>query len=360
MALIAQRVRGFHDRLPEDAAKDQAIEAAAREVFARYGFAEVRLPAVERTELFVRSIGEETDIVGKEMYRFVDKGGDDLCLRPEGTAGAMRAYLQATGGKGGETRWFYVADMFRRERPQKGRLRQFRQVGCELFGEASPSADVEVLAAAFRILEALPLQGAIRLELNSLGCPACRPRYREALQAFLSGIKDRLCADCQKRSVHNPLRVLDCKNEACQAALGPAPEILAYLCEDCAAHFAAVRAGLDALGIGYRVNPRIVRGLDYYVRTAFEFVSDALGAQATVLAGGRYDGLARALGGPDVPAVGFAAGVERLALLMPDEPPPRPDVAIVAVGEKALAASYALAEEVRRRGKACVHCHGGS
>ncbi len=358
MSLIVQRLRGVHDGLPADVRLWRRIEETGREVFARYGCEEVRLPVIEPTPLFVRSIGQATDIVSKEMYAFRDQGGDEVCLRPEGTAGAVRAYLQAGLTRSGPQRWFYLGPMFRRERPQKGRLRQFQQIGVELFGVPGPVEDVEVLAMAERFLNGLGLDG-LRLEINSLGCGACRPGYRERLVAYLNERRDRLCATCRERIERNPMRVLDCKVEACQEALADAPQMLNHLCEACSDHFSGLRSGLDALGLSYHVNGRIVRGLDYYTRTAFEFITDRLGAQGTVLAGGRYDGLIAELGGPDTPAIGFAAGIERLAMLLEDGGTPGCDAAVVALGQDALAPSLAVAERLRGQGLCVIHCGGG-
>ncbi len=354
-----RRIRGVHDGLPDMVRRWRRIEEVARDVFSRYAFAEVRLPVLEPTALFVRSIGEATDIVSKEMYHFVDQGGDDICLRPEGTAGAVRAWLQAGLSRAGATRWFYMGPMFRRERPQKGRLRQFQQIGVEWFGVAGPVEDAELLAMAHAFLHRLGLDG-LRLEINSLGCPACRPAYRERLVAWLSERADRLCGTCRERIQSNPMRVLDCKVEACQAALADAPEMVAHLCGDCAAHFAGLKEALAALEVAYVVNPRIVRGLDYYSRTAFEIVTDRLGAQGTVLAGGRYDGLVAELGGPATPAVGFAAGLERLAMLLPEEPAERPDVGVVALGDAALPHALRAARALREGGCSVLWCGGGS
>jgi histidyl-tRNA synthetase len=353
-----QSIRGIHDGLPVDVRRWRHVEQAARKVFARHVFDEVRLPVLESTELFVRSIGEATDIVSKEMYCFVDQGEDHLCLRPEGTAGAVRAYLQAGLTRAGAQRWFYIGPMFRRERPQKGRLRQFQQIGVEWFGVAGPVEDVEMLVMAHDFLVEIGLDG-LSIEINSLGCSVCRPPYREKLVAFLEARADKLCDTCRERIVKNPMRVLDCKVESCQAELTDAPEMVDHLCEECATHFDGVKAGLDALKIPYRINPRIVRGLDYYNRTAFEIVTDQLGAQGTVLAGGRYDGLVEELGGPTTPAVGFAAGLERLALLLPEIEETKPDVAVVALGDAVLNRSLELAGQLRRQGIAVVHCGGG-
>jgi len=354
-----RRIRGVHDGLPDEVRRWRRIEDAARDVFDRHAFAEVRLPVLEPTALFVRSIGEATDIVSKEMYHFVDQGGDDICLRPEGTAGAVRAWLQAGLSRAGASRWFYMGPMFRRERPQKGRLRQFQQIGVEWLGVAGPVEDAELLAMARAFLGRLGLND-LRLELNSLGCPVCRPGYRQRLVEWLSAREDALCETCRERIRGNPLRVLDCKVESCQAALRNAPEMMDDLCEACSAHFSGLRSALEALDVAYEVNPRIVRGLDYYARTAFEFVTDRLGAQGTVLAGGRYDGLVEALGGPATPAVGFAAGLERLAMLLPEAERVAPDVGVVALGDAVLPQALRVANALREGGCSVVWCGGGS
>jgi len=354
-----QSIRGIHDGLPQTVKKWQFIEETARQVFASYAFSEVRLPILEPTELFVRSVGEKTDIVSKEMYAFEDQGGDRICLRPEGTAGAVRAYLQAGLTRAGAQRWFYMGPMFRRERPQKGRLRQFQQIGAEFFGATGPVEDAEVLAMAQRFLDTLGIKGT-RLEINSLGCKTCRPDYRQALVAYLEARKDALCATCHDRLDSNPMRILDCKVTSCQAALTDAPEMIYHLCGDCDTHFSGLKAGLDALGVGYVLNPRIVRGLDYYNRTAFEFITDQLGAQGTVLAGGRYDGLVESLAGPATPAIGFAAGIERLEMLLPDIDPAGVDIAVVALGEDVAAYALQQAAKLRESGLTVIHCGGGS
>ncbi|MDQ6983312.1 MAG: histidine--tRNA ligase [Ghiorsea sp.] len=353
-----QSIRGIHDGLPAQVSKWRYIEDVARDVFASFAFSEVRLPILEPTALFVRSVGEKTDIVSKEMYAFEDQGGDNICLRPEGTAGAVRAYLQAGLTRAGAQRWFYMGPMFRRERPQKGRLRQFQQIGAEFFGASSAVEDAEVLAMAQRFLDTLGIKET-RLEINSLGCTSCRPAYRDALLSFLNSQKDKLCETCHDRMDSNPMRVLDCKVQTCQAALTDAPEMINHLCEGCDTHFSGVKTGLDVLDVSYTINPRIVRGLDYYNRTAFEFITDQLGAQGTVLAGGRYDGLVESLGGPATPAIGFAAGMERLEMLLPDRETHQPDVAVVALGD---AVGYALqqAAKLRQAGLSVIHCGGGS
>lgn len=354
-----QRVRGVHDGLPLEVRRWRMIEETAREVFGRYGFEEVRLPVLEPTGLFVRSIGEETDIVAKEMYRFVDQGGADLCLRPEGTAGAVRAYIQAGLAGSKVQRWYYMGPMFRRERPQKGRLRQFQQIGVELFGASGPVEDAEVLAMARDLLVSLEITN-VRFEINSLGCPKCRPNYRSTLMAFLASHAEALCATCRQRSERNPMRVLDCKNEGCRKVLADAPVMMGYLCEECAAHFAGLENALAALQVEVDVNPRIVRGLDYYTRTAFEISSPDLGAQSAVIAGGRYDGLVAELGGPDVPAIGFALGLERLAMIVPEPKPVPPPVALVALGDEVQGYALEIAREMRAAGVPLVHCGSGS
>ncbi|MDX8408410.1 MAG: histidine--tRNA ligase [Mariprofundaceae bacterium] len=353
-----QSIRGIHDGLPDEVRRWQFIEQAARRTFAGFAFSEVRLPVLEPTELFVRSIGEETDIVSKEMYAFTDQGNDHICLRPEGTAGAVRAYLQGGLTRAGVQRWFYIGPMFRRERPQKGRLRQFQQIGVEMFGATGPVEDAEMLSMAHTFLDELGIP-ELQLQINSLGCPVCRPVYREKLLAYLKQRADQLCETCKGRIDKNPMRVLDCKVVSCQAQLLDAPEMVHHLCEACNDHFSGLKQGLEALDVPYIINPRIVRGLDYYNRTAFEIVTDKLGAQGTVLAGGRYDGLVSELGGPVTPAIGFAAGLERLAMLLHEVDAQRPDVAIVAIGDDVLAYSLKQAADLRRRGLSVVHCGGG-
>jgi len=351
-------IRGIHDGLPEEVRRWRHIEETARRTFARHVFSEVRLPILEPTAMFVRSIGSDTDIVAKEMYRFEDRGGDDICLRPEGTAGSVRAYLQAGLTRSGAQRWFYMGPMFRRERPQKGRLRQFQQIGAEWFGVTGPIEDVEILAMAQAFLDELGIP-ELAMEINSLGCPACRPAYRDKLVAYLEARRDKLCETCNTRIDSNPMRVLDCKVESCQAELGEAPEMASHLCGDCQTHFDGLKTGLDSLGISYLVNPRIVRGLDYYNRTAFEIVTGKLGAQGTVLAGGRYDGLVEELGGPATPAIGFAMGLERLAMLLPEATSDTADVAVVAIGEAVSGYALGVADALRRGGCNAVHCGGG-
>jgi len=354
-----QSIRGIHDGLPAEVRLWQRVEGAARKVFSTYAFSEVRLPILEPTELFVRSIGEATDIVSKEMYAFTDQGDDHICLRPEGTAGSVRAYLQGGLTRSGTQRWFYMGPMFRRERPQKGRLRQFQQIGVEMFAANGPLEDAEVLAMAHDFLSELGISG-LQLEINSLGCSGCRPAYRDTLLAYLNERTDRLCETCVERIDKNPMRVLDCKEASCQAELNEAPEMVHHLCEPCETHFTGLKAGLDTLQVPYKINARIVRGLDYYNRTAFEVVTDQLGSQGTVLAGGRYDGLVSELGGPPTSAIGFAAGIERLAMLLEDTAEAAVDVAVVALGEQVLSYSMQQAAGLRADGFSVVHCGGGS
>lgn len=349
------KIKGFSDILPGEVELWQFIEEKAREVFARYNFAEIRIPILEKTELFARSIGETTDIVEKEMYTFADQDakGSLLTLRPEGTAGVVRAYVEAELYKVEPVRkLFYVGPMFRRERPQKGRLRQFYQIGVEVLGRGDPFIDAEIVLLLNDFFWLIELDG-LTLELNSLGCVQCRPRYREDLLAYLRERREKLCPNCQRRMERNPLRVLDCKEEICLAATRHAPAILDYLCEACRAHFATVEQLVREAGLEYRLNPRMVRGLDYYCRTTFEWTSSRLGAQNAVAAGGRYDGLVEDLGGPPTPGIGFAMGVERLTLLlgMKETPgPARPDLYLVWVGAAARSWAFPVVHRLRRRG----------
>ncbi len=359
MSKSFRSIRGIHDGLTSEVRRWRHIEQTARNVFNRYAFSEVRLPVLESTVLFVRSIGEETDIVSKEMYHFTDQGGDDICLRPEGTAGAARAYLQAGLTRSGPQRWYYIGPMFRRERPQKGRLRQFQQIGVEWLNVQGPLEDAELLAMAHTLLSQLGMP-SLRLEINSLGCPLCRPDYRNKLVTYLKSRTDNLCETCNGRIERNPMRVLDCKIESCQAQLTEAPEMASHLCHDCKSHFSGLKQALETLDIPYRINSRIVRGLDYYNRTAFEIVTDQLGAQGTVLAGGRYDGLVEELGGPPPPAVGFALGIERIAMLLPETEMEHPDIGVVAIGHSVSDYALNVATQLRKAGCSVVHCGGGN
>ena len=328
--------RGTQDFLPPQTLRWQEAESRIHQLARRYGYGEVRTPIFEATELFVRGVGETTDIVEKEMYTFVDKGGRGMTLRPEFTAPVMRAAIEQNLFASGPQRLYYLGPIFRYERPQKGRYRQSHQFGIECTGFAGPEADVEVMALAMHLFRSYGI--AVRLELNSIGDAHCRPRYRDALLAHFRPHLQRLSADSQRRLERNPLRLLDSKAAEDQALLDSAPAFESYLCDACGQHFEAVKRYLDRIAVPYNVNPRIVRGLDYYTRTVFEFVSDALGAQSTVCAGGRYDELIKSLGGPDVPAVGFALGLERLLLTIeaarPEPAAERTGIQLVALGEQ--------------------------
>jgi histidyl-tRNA synthetase len=344
-----QPVRGTHDLLPDECRRHRHVEAVALACAERYGFGEIETPIFEFTEVYSRTLGETSDVVTKEMYTFPDRSGDSLTLRPEGTAGVARAFISGGLAQSLPLKLFYRGPMFRHERPQKGRLRQFHQVGVELLGVESPLADVEVIALAWRLLSELGLADRVRLEINSLGDADSRAAYRETLTAYLRQHTNALSEDSRLRLERNPLRVLDSKDEGDRRIVEGAPPMAASLTEAAATFFGQVTGGLEALGIPVTVNPLLVRGLDYYCHTAFEFTTTALGAQGTVLAGGRYDELINQMGGPRTPGIGWAAGVERLAMLVADAVPamPRP-VAVIPMGD-ALAA-LAVAETLRRAG----------
>lgn len=350
-----QALRGTRDILPDEAGYWQQVESVAREILLKAAYQEIRTPIFEQTDLFERGIGEATDVVGKEMYTFKDRGERSITLRPEGTAGVVRALIEHNlTAQGGVQRLWYVGPMFRYERPQAGRQRQFHQLGVEVLGSPSPRADAEAIATATDILQALGLN-RLHLNLNSIGSPEDRQRYRTALVEYLTPYKDDLDADSQDRLTRNPLRILDSKDGRTQAILEAAPSILDQLSPESQARFAQVQHLLNALGIEYELNPRLVRGLDYYTHTVFELQSDALGAQATVCAGGRYDGLVAELGGPDTPAIGWAIGLERLILLLQQiqpMPPTTVDVYMVSRGEVAEAQAFVLAQRLRRHGLA--------
>ena len=355
-------VKGFHDVLPGESARWAWIEQQARELCGRYGFSEIRIPIVERTELFSRSIGDTTDIVEKEMYTFEDRDGSSLTLRPEGTASIVRAYVEHTMQlKEPVSKLCYFGPMFRRERPQKGRLRQFSQIGVEVIGRDDAAVDAEVLLLLHDLLTVLEIRRP-QIELNSLGDATCRPGYRDALLAFGRAHRAALCENCSRRLERNPLRLLDCKNPECHAVTADAPLMVDHLCGPCRAHFDAVCAVLQREGVAYRLNPRMVRGLDYYVRTAFEVVAEGLGSQNAVGGGGRYDGLVKGLGGPDIPGVGFALGVERLVLSMADHAgaaSPAPEVFIAPLGAAAETEAMHLAHRWRRDGVRVEMTSGG-
>jgi histidyl-tRNA synthetase len=349
--LEIKAMRGFGDILPPATRRWEILEERAREVLGGFGFSEIRVPILEQAELFSRSIGEETDIVEKEMYTFEDRSGDCVTLRPEATASIVRAYIEhKLYAADPMVKLYSIGPMFRHERPQKGRHRQFHQINVEVFGVSQPVIDAEVMAI---LMHYLSLVGATscNLQINSLGCPTCRLDYKEVLRAFLKNHLPRLCEDCRRRMERNPLRAFDCKAPGCQEIMSKAPLISDYLCHPCAEHFAAVRSFLETLEIAYQVNPRMVRGLDYYTRTTFEVVAGGLGAQNAVAAGGRYDQLVAALGGPDIAGIGFAIGIERLLLITPDELlPSGPSLFIAALGEGPQREAFGLSYKLNRAG----------
>lgn len=316
MAILTKAPRGTGDVLPADSARWQHVEQTALTVAKNFGYREVRTPVFEHTELFHRSVGETTDVVQKEMYTFEDKGNRSITLRPEGTAGAARCLLEhSLHNDALPVKVAYITSCYRYEKPQAGRLREFHQFGVECFGAAAPQADAEVIALAKGVLDMLNITG-VSLHINSIGCPTCRAKYHAALKAYFESHRDELCETCLGRLERNPMRILDCKSPVCSGIAADAPVMIDYLCDECRDHFTEVRACLDTAGIPYELDTRIVRGLDYYTRTVFEFVSDALGAQAVVAGGGRYDGLIEELGGPHLPSLGFAMGLERLLMVM--------------------------------------------
>lgn len=364
-----QAIRGMNDILPEQTPVWQYVESTVRQVLGQYGYQEIRMPVVEQTELFKRSIGEVTDIVEKEMYTFDDRNGDSLTLRPEGTAGCVRA-AEEHGLLFNQTRrLWYTGPMFRHERPQKGRYRQFHQIGVECFGMDGPDIDAELLILTARLWQALGLAGHTRLEINSIGTSEARKVYRQALVDYLDQYRDQLDDDSKRRLTTNPLRILDSKDAGTRKILDGAPSLDDYLDDESRAHFEQLKGLLDAAGVKYSVNPALVRGLDYYGKTVFEWITDSLGAQGTVCAGGRYDGLVEQLGGKPTKAVGFAMGLERLILLLetlelvPDYVNNHADVYVTAMGDKVIAPAMAIAEELRSAlpGSVVVtHCGGGS
>ncbi len=367
MAKTIQAIRGMNDCLPEQSGIWQYVENILRSTVAQYGYQEIRMPIVESTELFKRSIGEVTDIVEKEMYTFDDRNGDSLTLRPEGTASAVRAGNQHGLIYNQQQRLWYMGPMFRHERPQKGRYRQFHQFGVETYGLAGPDIDAEVISLSARLWRKLGIADKVTLEINSLGSNAARAEYKTLLVEFLEAHKAQLDEDSQRRMYTNPLRVLDSKNSEVQAILSDAPKLQDHLDEASAAHFSQLCERLAQLGISYRVNPKLVRGLDYYNATVFEWVTDTLGAQGTICAGGRYDGLVEQLGGKAAPAVGFALGLERLVLMLTelgltDDVPAAVDVYVTALGEDAVLYAQTTAEMLRDTTdlRVQMHCGGGN
>ena len=345
-------IRGFKDILPQDSLLFWKVESIAHEVFNSFGYREIRVPIVEKTELFKRSIGETTDIVEKEMYTFADRDNEYITLRPEATASVIRAYIEHNMSSSGQiTKLFTIGPMFRRERPQKGRFRQFNQIDVEFFGEEKPQSDAEIIFMLMHFLTRTGLRN-LELEINSLGCPDCRPLFSKAVINFLKGSESNLCPDCQRRISTNPLRVFDCKVETCAATIANAPRILDFLCADCENHFSQVQSFLHDLNTPFIINARMVRGLDYYTKTAFEVKTNALGAQNAVAGGGRYNSLVSDLGGPEVPGIGFAVGFERLIACLPEEGSNkfRTDLFIAALGSKAQKTAFSLTNELRRAG----------
>lgn len=350
--MLTTRPRGTNDILPGEVEKWHSLEKMLREVAGFYGYREVRTPIFEHTELFQRGVGETTDIVEKEMYTFVDRGERSLTLRPEGTAPTVRAFVEnKMFADTLPAKLYYLGPMFRYDRPQAGRYRQFHQFGVEVFGSKDPSVDAEVIAMAMDIYGRLGLKNLL-VELNSVGCPVCRPIHRQKLQEFLEPRKNELCPTCQSRYEKNPLRILDCKSPVCQSLVKEAPVIGECLCQDCRDHFTRVKEYLEAMGIEYRVNPTMVRGLDYYVMTAFEIVAQGIGAQSSIGGGGRYDGLVEQCGGPAMPGIGYALGLERILLTMKQQgcekaTEPQTDVYIATLGDAARLKGAVLAQNLR-------------
>lgn len=352
MALLIQGPKGTQDLLPEQTTRWQAVEQVMREEAALFGYGEIRTPVFEHTELFQRSVGETTDVVQKEMYTFNDKGGRSITLRPEGTAGAVRALLEhALYNDGLPVKLYYFTSCYRYEKPQAGRLREFHQFGVEAFGSADPIADAETILLAKSIFDRLRLKG-YTIEINSIGCPECRARYHKALKEYFTASVDQLCDTCKDRLDRNPMRILDCKNPSCAELAKDAPIMLDYLCDDCREHFDGVKSYLDSADVTYTVNPKIVRGLDYYTRTVFEFVSGDLGAQSTFCGGGRYDGLVSEMGGKPLPALGYAIGLERLMMILQAqgiELPAAPacELFVAALGQDAQKLAFRLVRQMR-------------
>ena len=355
MAEINRAVKGTNDILPVDSHNWQFVEGKMLEVASLYGFKEIRVPVFEHTEVFLRSVGDTTDVVQKEMYTFDDKGGRSITLRPELTAGVIRSAIENGLVSGAlPAKVCYIGGCYRYEKPQAGRLREFHQFGVECIGAPSSNADAEVIALARQVLESVGIE-KISLEINSIGCPECRKAYHAALKEYFNNNIDTLCGTCKERLERNPMRILDCKSPICSELAAKAPVVLDYLCDDCRDHFEAVKAHLTAQGIEYTVNPHIVRGLDYYTRTVFEFVSGDIGAQSTVCGGGRYDGLISQMGGPSVASLGFGMGIERLMLVLKAQQTelpeaPTTDIYIATLGDKAVLKASKLCAELRREG----------
>ncbi len=353
--MITKAPKGTKDILPQEIYKWHYMEDTIREITRAFGYREIRTPVFEHTELFERGVGESTDIVQKEMYTFTDKGGRSITLKPEGTAGAARAYIEhKLYADAQPVKMYYITPCYRYERPQAGRQREFHQFGVEVFGASEASVDVEVISLAITLLDRLGIQG-LAVKLNSIGCPKCRPVYHEILRSDFANHLDELCSTCQDRYESNPLRILDCKVEGCRPVINSAPHMLDYLCEECGDHFEDTQKYLNASGIGYSIDPMIVRGLDYYTKTVFEIIFDSIGAQGTVCGGGRYDGLVEECGGPSVPGVGFGLGLERLLLVLENQKTDFPQAEVcrvffATIGEKAREKAFTLIKQLRDKG----------
>lgn len=358
MNLISKRVRGMQDLLPNESRNYETLGKIMREESESYGFKLIRTPVLEQTELFDRSVGDSSDVVEKEMYTFEDKGGRSVTLRPEGTSGVLRAVLEnGLHNSVLPLKLMYESSCYRYEKPQSGRYREFFQFGLEIFGTESYLADVELICAAKAILGRVRIRDA-SLEINSIGCPECRKKYNQALKEYFEAKKEGLCETCKSRLARNPLRIFDCKSSDCKKVCENAPVILDYICDECSTHFENVKATLNTLGIIYTVNPYIVRGLDYYSKTVFEFVCEVNGENITVCGGGRYDGLSKIIGGPDLPAIGFGIGLERVMMVMKDreinfDPPQNIEIFVASVGERAQREAVKICEVMRRSGISC-------
>ncbi|MBQ0014530.1 MAG: histidine--tRNA ligase [Oscillospiraceae bacterium] len=355
MALLTSAIKGTEDILPSESYKNRFVEATLADIAGNFGFREIRTPVFEHTELFNRSVGDTTDVVQKEMYTFEDKGGRSITLRPEGTAGAVRAFLEhGLFNDALPQKVYYFTSCYRYEKPQAGRLREFHQFGVECFGADSAAADAEVISLASEIFGFLGIEG-LELQINSIGCPTCRAKFQEALKEYFESKKDQLCETCLSRLDRNPMRILDCKSPVCSEIAKDAPVVLDYLCDDCSAHFESLKKYLEAMSIPYKVNPTIVRGLDYYTKTVFEFVATGIGAQGTVCGGGRYDGLCEELGGNHVPALGFGLGLERLMLVLEQQGIELPEeqkcnLYVAPAGEAAALYAAGLVTNLRQEG----------
>jgi len=362
--MLTQATKGTKDVLPDESYKWHYVEGRIREITRLFGYKEVRTPTFEHTELFERGVGDTTDVVQKEMYTFTDKGGRSITLKPEGTAGVVRAYIEGRlYAQPQPIKMYYITPVFRYERPQAGRLREHHQFGVEVFGAPEASVDAEIISLAVTLFDRLNIKN-LELNINSIGCPSCRPRYHQVLKEYLSGQLDQLCSNCKQRFDRNPLRILDCKEERCRQVVASVPVILDFLCDECKAHFDGLKRYLDAAGIPYKVNPMIVRGLDYYTKTVFEFISRDIGAQGTVCGGGRYDGLVGLCGGPETPGAGFGMGIERLLLVMENQgveipPPPKLDVMFITVGDEARFQAFKLVRDLRLKGISADMDHVG-